>query len=79
MDATYADDALADKAAFYGHSTFREAAETAVAADVRRLWLTHFSAMLEAPEEHLPVAQSVFPDTVCGTDGMREVLTFPED
>ena len=78
MDSTYADDALADKAAFYGHSTFRQAAELAAAAGVKRLWLTHFSAMLEIPEEHLPIAQSVFPGAVCGADGMREVLAFPE-
>lgn len=79
MDTTYADDALADKAAFYGHSTFRQTAELAAEAGVKRLWLTHFSAMLECPADALPTAQEVFPGAICGMDGMREMLTFPEE
>lgn len=79
MDATYADESLADKAALYGHATFAQTAMLARRAGVKRLWLTHYSAMITAPEEALPAAQAHFPAAECGTDGKRILLTFRED
>ena len=76
MDATYPDDRYADKAALYGHATFPQAAALAARAGVRRLWLTHYSAMILSPEEALPAAQAIFPAAECGTDGKRLLLTF---
>ena len=79
MDATYPDDSHLDKAALYGHSTFPQTAALAASAMVKRLWLTHYSAMISAPEDALPAARAVFPRAECGQDGMRLTLTFRAD
>lgn len=79
MDATYPTDAQADKAALYGHSTFVQTAALAKRAGVKRLWLTHYSAMITDPQEHLLPAQAIFPRTECGADGLTRMLTFREE
>lgn len=79
MDATYATDAQEPLAARYGHSTFTQAARLAAGAHVRRLWLTHFSGMIDDPQSHLPAAQAIFPAACCGTDGMTLSLSFEQD
>lgn len=78
MDATYADDKHDDKAERYGHSTFLQTAALAERAGVKRLWLTHYSAMITDPQEHLPAAQAIFPAVECGEDGKALMLTFSE-
>lgn len=77
-DATYAEDAQADLAALYGHSTFSQAAALAAKANVRRLWLTHYSQMIGSPEDYLNIVQSIYPDAECGYDGKSIKLTFEE-
>lgn len=78
-DATYGSDDCEQDAAEYGHSTFSQAARTAAEAGVRKLWLTHFSQMMEDPCEFLSRATDLFPDTVCGFDGMSATLKFEEN
>jgi len=78
MDATYADDLHDDKAALYGHSTFTQTAALAARANVKRLWLTHYSAMITAPAVYLPAAQAICPTAECGADGKCLTLTFRE-
>ena len=78
MDATYAKDQYADKAALYGHATFTQTAALAARAQVKRLWLTHYSARVADPEESLSAAQAIFPAAECGTDGKAITLTFRE-
>jgi len=78
MDATYPSEKHADKAALYGHSTFGQTAALASRAGVKRLWLTHYSAMITDPQQHLPPALEIFPGTECGMDGMSRMLTFRE-
>ena len=78
-DATYGEDDQADEAELWGHCTFRQAAELARDADVRRLWLTHFSQSMKSPSDYLPNAQSVFPNTVCGYDGLSTTLQFDNE
>jgi len=56
--------------------TFAQAAQTAAAAGVKRLWLTHYSQKLEEPSEYLTNATGIFADTECGYDGMSTVLEF---
>ncbi len=77
-DATYGDDAQAQAAADYGHMTFSLAARAAREANVRELWLTHFSQMMEDPEVYLPAARGIFPNTLCAHDGMGVTLRFEE-
>lgn len=79
MDATYADDADLDKAKQYGHSTCREAGDTAARAGVRRLWLTHYSAAVTDLAPGLVAAQRAYPGAVAGTDGMRLELDFDKE
>jgi ribonuclease Z len=76
-EATFADDEV-DRAAHTGHSTARQAAETALEAGVRRLLLTHISARYsrEAPEL-LAEAMTVFPETAIAKDGMTIEVGFP--
>lgn len=78
MDATYADEKHADKAAMYGHSTFLQALRLASGADVKRLWLTHYSAMITDPEAALSALGAHHPAAVCAADGMHIRLTFRE-
>ena len=61
------------------HMLFREAAQLARDAGTKRLLLTHFSTSIETPEEFLPNAQAVFPETTCATDGMTLTLRYPEE
>jgi ribonuclease Z len=75
-EATFGDEEAA-RAIETGHSTAREAAEVARAAGVRRLLLTHFSARYSRDAAELDgEAKSVFPDTVCGKDGMEIEVAF---
>lgn len=74
-DATYGSDGDEEQALIYGHSTFRQAAELAAAAGVKRLWLTHFSQAMKAPEDFIGNA-AAFPGAVCGYDGLRLTLSF---
>ena len=76
MDATYADDADLPKALLYGHSTCRQAGALAAEANVRRLWLTHYSAAVTDTAPGLAAAQEKFAAARAGTDGMQEELEF---
>lgn len=61
-EATFADD-RADRAAFYQHSTAREAAQVARDANVGKLILGHFSARYEDESILLNQAREVFENT----------------
>ena len=78
-EGTYADPADADNAVENKHMLFGEAAEVARSADVRRLWLTHFSAKLTRPADFLEYATAVFPASVVGHDHLVATLSFEED
>ena len=78
-DATYGDDAQAALALDHGHMNFAQAARTAAEAHAKRLWLAHYSQMIEDPRDYLPAAAAIFPDTRCGEDGMRLTLRFEPD
>lgn len=61
------------------HMTFYEAAELARRAQVKRLWLTHYSPSLNRPDEFLPGAREIFPATEVCKDGKTIELKFEED
>ena len=77
-DATYGDSEHSAQAEKYGHSTFRQAALLAAEAGVRELWLTHFSQIMDDPEDYLPAAREVFCGSVCGEDGLSLKLEFTD-
>lgn len=61
------------------HMTFYEAAELARRAQVKRLWLTHYSPSLNRPDEFLPGARKIFPAAEVCKDGKTIELKFEED
>ena len=61
------------------HMTFYEAAEIARRAQVKRLWLTHYSPSLNRPDEFLPGARKIFPATETCKDGKTIELKFEGD
>ena len=68
-EATYTHD-LADEAHAYGHSTARQAAETARETGARNLLITHFSSRYPDARPLLEEAQAVFPNTTMAEDLM---------
>lgn len=64
------------KAKEYKHMTFYEAAETAKAAKVKELWLTHYSPSLTRPEEFMEDVRAIFPNAIAAKDGRTVELTF---
>ena len=60
------------------HMLFAESAQLAAQAGAKRLLLTHFSTRIEQPEELLPAARAVFPQTDVAADGMKLTLSYPE-
>jgi ribonuclease Z len=56
------------------HMLFSDAAKLAAAAEVRELWLTHFSPALVNPKENLSQIQKIFPETIIPYDGYSKTL-----
>ncbi len=56
------------------HMTFSEAASLAQKANVKRLWLTHFSPSMPNPEEYINIAQNIFENTEIGSDFLSTVI-----
>ena len=75
-EATYGENEQAELACEHGHMTFSQAARMARQADVRELWLAHYSQMVYDPAQYLENATEHFENTVCGRDGMRCTLAF---
>ena len=67
------------KAVEYKHMTFYEAANLAKEADVKEMWLTHYSPSLAYPEEYMGDVRAIFPNAKAGKDGMTVELDFPEN
>jgi ribonuclease Z len=77
-EGLYGDNDLLEKAAQRKHMIFREAAEIAKKANVKELWLTHFSPSLPDPYNYLANATAIFPATKTGKDRMVKTLKFVE-
>ena len=60
----------------YKHMTFEEAGKLAKAAEVEELWLTHYSPSMNRPGDYIDAVQEIFPQAVCGKDGMSTTLRF---
>jgi ribonuclease Z len=66
------------KAKEYKHMLFSEAANLSKAAEVKELWLTHYSPSLINPEDYLDVARNIFSNSVLGEDRLTKELNFEE-
>lgn len=67
------------KAKEYKHMTFYEAARMAKQAEVKEMWLTHYSPSLTRPEEYMAEVKKIFPASVAAKDGRTVELLFDED
>jgi ribonuclease Z len=75
-EGTYTSSEYQAMAESHRHMTFEEAATMARRAGVRRLLLTHFSARIENPADHLDSARTIFPDTETAFTGYETSLRF---
>lgn len=66
------------KAKEYKHMTFYEAATLAQEANVKEMWLTHYSPSLTRPEDYMDDVRAIFANAKPGKDGMSIELDFPE-
>lgn len=78
-EGMYAEKEKLAKAKQYKHMTFYEAAEMAKQADVKEMWLTHFSPSLVRGEEYMPQVRAVFENAYLGKDGKSVELLFEEE
>lgn len=66
------------KAKEYKHMTFYEAATMAKEADVKELWLTHYSPSLVRPQDYEKQVKAIFPNTIIPKDRRTTTLMFEE-
>ena len=78
-EGMYGENEMIDKAKEHKHMTFSEAAKMAKEAEVKELWLTHYSPSLFKPKEFIDNARSVFENSIAAKDGMSVDLRFEED
>ena len=78
-EGMYGEQDKEEKAKAYKHMTFKEAAVLAREAQVKEMWLTHYSPSLVRPEEALPEALKIFPNTVAARDRQSTELQFEEE
>ena len=67
------------KAVANKHMTFYEAARLAKEADVKGIWLTHYSPSLTRPEEYMDEVRKIFPRAVVGKDRKSIELDFEDE
>lgn len=78
-EGMYGDPDEANKAKDYKHMAFWEAAELAKRAEVKELWLTHFSPALVKPRDFAHVAQKIFPNTKVAKDRFTKEMKFRDE
>lgn len=78
-EGMYGEPEKKDKAKEYKHMTFLEAANMAKRAEVKKLWLTHYSPSLVRPEEFMGGVRKIFPEAIAAKDGRTEDLMFEEE
>lgn len=79
LEGMYGEPEMLEKAKEHKHMTFYEAAEIAAKAQVKEMWLTHYSPSLPKPSVYLPQVKEIFPNTVAAKDGRTVDLMFEED
>ena len=78
-EGMYAEKEKIAKARQNKHMTFYEAAEMAKRANVKEMWLTHFSPSLVRGEDYMPAVRKIFGNSYLGKDGKTVELKFQED
>lgn len=78
LESMYGDETKRPQALKNRHMLFAEAAELARQAQPKQLVLTHFSNCIDDPEEYLPNAREIFPETYAAADGQCFALQYPK-
>lgn len=78
-EGMYADPEKITDAKSKKHMMFQEAARLAVQAEVKEMWLTHYSPSLPRPEYYMEEVQKIFRNTFPGKDGKSVELGFEEE
>ena len=77
-EGMYGEKEKASKAVEYKHMTFYEAAQLARDADVKELWLTHYSPSLTYADEYMDDVREIFPAAKAGKDKKSVELKFED-
>lgn len=75
-EGIYGEDSKIEKAKEYKHMLFSEAATLAKIANVKELWLTHYSPSMKTPEDFLEVATNIFENSHIGFDGKTKTFKY---
>ena len=78
-EGMYGEDGKEAKAKEYKHMTFAEAAELAKKAQVKQMWLTHYSPSLVRPQDYVDRIRKIFPDVIAANDGRTIELKFDDE
>lgn len=77
-EGMYGDDERQENAKKYKHMTIYDAAELAAMADVKELWLTHYSPAMTYPDKYSAKVREIFKNAHFGTDRKVKVLRFED-
>ena len=77
-EGMYGEPEKQQKAKEYKHMTLYEAAELAKRANVKEMWLTHYSPSLIRPEEYMRDVHKIFPNAIAAKDGRSADLLFED-
>ena len=78
-EGMYAEEDKLAKARQNKHMTFYEAAKVARDANVKELWLTHFSPSMTGHKRYMKAVCDIFPQAKLGEDGKFLELDFAEE
>ncbi len=77
-EGMYGEEDKMDKAKEHKHMTMREAATLAKRANVKEMWLTHYSPATARPYEFEDMVKEIFPNTVMAKDRANIELKFED-
>lgn len=75
-EGMYGEKEKAAKAVEYKHMTFYEAAQLAKDAQVKEMWLTHYSPSMTRAEVYMNEVRKIFPGAKAGKDKMSITMKF---
>ncbi len=78
-EGMYGEEDKQQKAKEHKHMTFYEAAQIAKNADVKQMWLTHYSPSLPWPDQYLPQVKKIFEHSLTAKDGQTIELDFADE
>lgn len=78
-EGMYGEPGMEEKAVEHKHMTFYEAAKMAKEAEVKEMWLTHYSPSLTYPKDYEKEVRKIFKDTHVAKDGRSIELDFAEE